>query len=1002
MDGSNKQPNNYVAKGLNSPELRMNKNIPFVDEVVELDNVRISNSKDVDTRRPSSETKINEDIPFVDEATEPNHVKVDEPIRPKRYRDVEKGEANYKPNGNIVIHASDLGSVHSSPNSDTIVVNTPEGTLYVTLDPYSSKSTKPNSPSTQSTEISDASPSTSKAFGAEESDALLDEERDDTEIRRMNLRRNSISMPTLQNLESEVLRQQYLNNPQDEIPEHHQSTASGFSDGDHATDENNDDEDRAKTPLRSPRRKPRRFGRSEFSMDEEDYSPSNSVTSVNSLASLLKEKLQSIPQKIRKKPTDYKLRAFVALMFLAVAFFVGFAYVLYHRQALTKAYYDNVQFNEPKRIIRIFNREDNEILKATLAVGIEGKVKSYPCLAEDRLDDGSKCLEWVHTLRFYLKCLPHDPGLDNTTCYSVHWKALRNDVYPNDCFDWSDTKVHWYGAGQSLNITWPLNTGSIDYTPFITGDIQKSQWGNVLSRYLINSKGAAIIIDEETPLQIAINKERNEICLKARYDDFAYVNQLTEFPEMKYNICTSHDMKSLHSSIHSHSRAPLWDGLKPADMQTLESLISEPVWQIAPRFKHELQTETISQYTEDVINLGFLKQGHVLINEFWQNEIGDLSVDANRFETLNVTIDKLHRRGFKVAFTIQPFISTESTNFAECVQRRLLVSERNSDRRIPALTRFKSLASAGVLDITNNRSVPWILEKLEAVIEEYHIDSFYFDLGVAYDMPHYYQCEKRLINPDQYKTLFTKTFEKTLNIIGVSSAISLPRPPIFVSLPPFESSWEALAMVIPAMLTYGVDGYPFVMPGAVGGDIYWPGSEQFLPSSKGFMEVNATNTTQENGIELPERELYIRWLQMATFLPVMKFTHLPSKYNDEKVLEMAKNLTSLRQKLITPLLLKYKREALEEGLPLIRPLWLVAGGDAALLVRDEFAIGDEIVVAPVLNPGETTREVYLPAGLWQDGIDGSLRKGNRWMHEYKVPLERVAYFIRKPDDMRFK
>jgi myogenesis-regulating glycosidase len=56
------------------------------------------------------------------------------------------------------------------------------------------------------------------------------------------------------------------------------------------------------------------------------------------------------------------------------------------------------------------------------------------------------------------------------------------------------------------------------------------------------------------------------------------------------------------------------------------------------------------------------------------------------------------------------------------------------------------------------------------------------------------------------------------------------------------------------------------------------------------------------------------------------------------------------------LLLKYKREALEEGLPLIRPLWLVSGGDATLLVEDEFAIGDEIVVAPILEQGQTTRE----------------------------------------------
>lgn len=964
MDRQTNVDINKAVRDLNSPELRNDENIPFVDDYVELD-----------------------------------LVKGDEPIRPQRARDVERGkEINDTSKTDGVLHADDLGDVHSSPDNDTIVVNTPEGTLYITLEPDRFKA---NSPSTESTSLS--SPTTSKASGAVESEALIQSEKE-MQARRASLRRNSISMPTLQ--EMEVIKQQYLNTPKDEIPEHHQSAGSGFSDGDISVDDNNggtSDDARAKTPLRSPRRKsgfPRRLGsRSEFSMDDDEYSPSNSVTSVNSLASLLREKLQSIPQKMRKKPTDYKLKAFVALMFLAVCFFVGFAYVLYHQQALTKSYYNSVKFNQPKRLIKIYNKEDVEILKATLAVNLKGNVKSFPCLPEHRVA-GSECLEWLHNLRFYLKSVPHDPGVDNTTCYSIHWKALRPDVYPNDCFDWSETKTHWYGGGLSVNLTWPLDTGAIDYTPFVTGDMQKSQWGNVLNRYFINNKGAALLIHEDTPLHIAVNKDGKEICLKAMYDDFAFANRVQEFPEMRYNICVAADMKSLHSSIHSHRSAPLWDGLKPADMQTLESLITEPVWQIAPRFKDELQAETISKYTEDVINLGFLKQGHVLINEHWQNEVGDLEVDKSRFETLNDTVDKLHRRGFKVAFTIQPFISTESKNFAESVQKRLLISERNSDRRIPALTRFKSLASAGVLDITNNRSIPWIMDKLQAVIDEYHIDSFYLDLGTAYDMPHYYRCEKLLTNPDQYKTIFTKTFDKTLSIIGVSSAISLPRPPIFVSLPPFESTWESMRLVIPTMLTYGINGYPFIMPGAVGGDIYWPGSEQFLPSSK--VSMDATNTTQENGIELPERELYIRWLQMATFLPVMKFTHLPSKYNDERVLELAKSLTSLRQRVIAPHLLKYKREALEEGLPLVRPLWLVPGGEQALFAEDEFAVGDDIVVAPILRKGHTAREVYLPAGLWHDGIDGSLRKGSRWMHEYKVPLDKVAYFTRKPDDMRFK
>lgn len=49
---------------------------------------------------------------------------------------------------------------------------------------------------------------------------------------------------------------------------------------------------------------------------------------------------------------------------------------------------------------------------------------------------------------------------------------------------------------------------------------------------------------------------------------------------------------------------------------------------------------------------------------------------------------------------------------------------------------------------------------------------------------------------------------------------------------------------------------------------------------------------------LPDKELYLRWLQLATFLPVIRFTYLPSKYKDESVLEMAKILTNLRVKIV--------------------------------------------------------------------------------------------------------
>lgn len=65
----------------------------------------------------------------------------------------------------------------------------------------------------------------------------------------------------------------------------------------------------------------------------------------------------------------------------------------------------------------------------------------------------------------------------------------------------------------------------------------------------------------------------------------------------------------------------------------------------------------------------------------------------------------------------------------------------------------------------------------------------------------------------------------------------------------------------------------------------------------------------------------------------------------------------MRQKIVTPLLKKYSREALDVGLPLVRPLWLLEPKDAACLsLTDEFSVGEELIVAPILDKKATLRE----------------------------------------------
>lgn len=76
---------------------------------------------------------------------------------------------------------------------------------------------------------------------------------------------------------------------------------------------------------------------------------------------------------------------------------------------------------------------------------------------------------------------------NNITCYNLHWISLAENIHPTDCFDM--TFSNWYGGGQTAESAWPLEKGSHSFQPFITGTVDTHEWGNVLKRYFVSSKG---------------------------------------------------------------------------------------------------------------------------------------------------------------------------------------------------------------------------------------------------------------------------------------------------------------------------------------------------------------------------------------------------------------------------------------------------------------------------------------------------------------------------------
>lgn len=151
----------------------------------------------------------------------------------------------------------------------------------------------------------------------------------------------------------------------------------------------------------------------------------------------------------------------------------------------------------------------------------------------------------------------------------------------------------------------------------------------------------------------------------------------------------------------------------------------------------------------------------------------------------------------------------------------------------------------------------------------------------------------------------------------------------------------------------------------------------------------------------PDGELYIRWLQLATFHPFMR-THSASNetgFHQEpwsfgsRYEFIAKKFIQLRYHLLPYLYTTFWQYA-TYGTPMLRPLAFVAQHDEHTYHRShEFMLGDALLISHVSEPGMRTKEVYLPDGHWYNYWNDKKYKGGQII-KVATPLDEVPLFVK--------
>jgi alpha-glucosidase (family GH31 glycosyl hydrolase) len=147
------------------------------------------------------------------------------------------------------------------------------------------------------------------------------------------------------------------------------------------------------------------------------------------------------------------------------------------------------------------------------------------------------------------------------------------------------------------------------------------------------------------------------------------------------------------------------------------------------------------------------------------------------------------------------------------------------------------------------------------------------------------------------------------------------------------------------------------------------------------------------------RELFERWAQWAALSPffrvhgsVLAGVHTPWSYGPATV-RRYNALARLHLRAV-PLILDLWREARRTGIPPTRPLWLAYPNDGRAARQDqEWLLGPDVLVAPVVVRGARSRRVYFPRGCWRQPATG-LRFRGPLSARVAAPLGRLPYFFR--------
>ena len=384
---------------------------------------------------------------------------------------------------------------------------------------------------------------------------------------------------------------------------------------------------------------------------------------------------------------------------------------------------------------------------------------------------------------------------------------------------------------------------------------------------------------------------------------------------------------------------------------------------------------------------------------------GEWRIDPDAFPDPAAMVAELEAMGMRPMISIWPAVNTNAENFAEMRDAGFLVGH---DRGVQASSVFVDANSAGMVplsfyDATHPDARAYHWDRVREGYVRHGFTSFWLDANEPEVYPaqpdnlRYHLGSGRAVT-NAYPLLHQEGYAEAMAAEGIADGVLLSRSawlgtqrhPVVVWSGDVHSSFADLARQVRAGLNMAMSGIPWWttdIGGFKGGDIRDPAFH----------------------------ELLMRWFEYGLYCPVFRLHGFRQDSQGDPALgrdflaggaanevwsfgpEVEAHLTDCldRRERLRPYLARQMRTAHETGLPPMRPLLLEFADDpAAWEVEDQFLLGPDLLVAPVLEAGARSRSLYLPAGAdWVEAATGARHPGGGTV-TVAAPLGRIPLFLR--------